>query len=64
MAAAGAGNREIAQALFLTRKTIESHLRSAYRKLEIPSRDELSAELAEEATGPWRRAAPSARRSP
>jgi DNA-binding CsgD family transcriptional regulator len=34
MAAGGLTNREIAQALFVTEKTIEWHLGQAYRKLE------------------------------
>jgi DNA-binding NarL/FixJ family response regulator len=38
MAAEGLTNREIAQALFLTEKTIEHHLSSVYRKLGIRSR--------------------------
>jgi DNA-binding CsgD family transcriptional regulator len=41
MAAEGLTNREIAQALFVTGKTIEWHLGQAYRKLEIGSRSEL-----------------------
>ena len=45
MAADGKSNREIAQALFLTVRTIEMHLSDAYRKLEIASRHELSAAL-------------------
>jgi DNA-binding CsgD family transcriptional regulator len=45
LAAAGRANREIAQALFLTVKTVETHLSSAYRKLGIPSRRELPAAL-------------------
>jgi DNA-binding CsgD family transcriptional regulator len=46
MAAGGMSNREIAEALFLTRKTIEMHLGAAYRKLGVSSRDELPAILA------------------
>jgi DNA-binding CsgD family transcriptional regulator len=46
MAADGYGNREIAQALFLTVRTVETHLTHAYRKLEIASRAELPAALA------------------
>ena len=38
-------NREIAQALFLTEKTVEVHLTRAYRKLEIQSRSQLPAAL-------------------
>jgi DNA-binding CsgD family transcriptional regulator len=46
LAADGLSNREIAQALFLARKTIEMHLGRVYRKLDIASRDELAAALA------------------
>ncbi|MET8678030.1 helix-turn-helix transcriptional regulator [Streptomyces sp. NPDC004647] len=41
MAAAGSTNREIAQALFVTRRTVEVHLTSTYRKLGITSRQAL-----------------------
>jgi len=41
LAAKGDTNREIAQALFLTLRTIETHLTSTYRKLEITTRDHL-----------------------
>jgi DNA-binding CsgD family transcriptional regulator len=34
--------------LFVTRATVESHLHSAYRRLEISSRRELAAALATE----------------
>ena len=47
MAAAGQSNREIAEALFVTRKTVEVHLSNAYRKLEIAGRAELEAALAD-----------------
>ena len=47
MAADGPTNREIAQALFVTPKTVEVHLSSAYRKLGISSRSQLAAVLAE-----------------
>lgn len=46
LAAAGQSNREIAQALFLTVKTVETHLSNAYRKLDIRSRRELAPALA------------------
>ena len=46
MAAAGMRNREIAQALFVTRGTVESQLHAAYRKLAISSRGELGEALA------------------
>jgi DNA-binding CsgD family transcriptional regulator len=45
MAADGLSNPEIAQALFVTRKTVEAHLAGAYRKLDIRSRTELRGAL-------------------
>jgi DNA-binding CsgD family transcriptional regulator len=45
MAAEGPTNREIAQALFVTPKTVEVHLSSVYRKLGISSRSQLPAAL-------------------
>ena len=45
MAAGAMTNREIAQALFLTENTIETHLRSVFRKLEIRSRSQLARAL-------------------
>jgi ATP/maltotriose-dependent transcriptional regulator MalT len=45
MAAEALTNRQIAQALFVTEKTIEWHLGQAYRKLEIGSRSELPRAL-------------------
>jgi DNA-binding NarL/FixJ family response regulator/predicted negative regulator of RcsB-dependent stress response len=45
MAAEGMTNREIAQALFVTENTIETHLRSVYRKLDIHSRSQLAGAL-------------------
>lgn len=46
MASSGLQNREIAQALFVTVKTVETQLSSAYRKLGIASRRELATALA------------------
>lgn len=46
LAAEGHTNRDIAQILFVTPKTVEVHLSSAYRKLGIGSRRELPAALA------------------
>lgn len=45
MAAEGPTNREIAQALFVTQRTVEIHLTSIYRKLAISSRSQLAAAL-------------------
>lgn len=45
LAAAGATNREIAERLFITAKTVDSHLTRAYRKLGIGSRHELAGAL-------------------
>lgn len=45
LAAQGHGNREIAQALFITRKTVEAHMRSIFRKLGIGAREELRDQL-------------------
>jgi DNA-binding CsgD family transcriptional regulator len=45
MAAQGPSNREIAQALFVTQRTVEVHLTSVYRKLDISSRSQLAAAL-------------------
>jgi DNA-binding NarL/FixJ family response regulator len=44
-AAEGQSNRDIAQALFVTPKTVEVHLSNAYRKLGIRSRRELATAL-------------------
>lgn len=45
-AAAGQSNKDIAQALYVTPKTIEVHLSNAYRKLGIRSRRDLHTALA------------------
>jgi DNA-binding SARP family transcriptional activator/DNA-binding CsgD family transcriptional regulator len=46
LAADGQSNRDIAQTLFVTPKTVEVHLSNAYRKLGIRSRRELGDALA------------------
>jgi len=45
MAAEEVSNKEIAQALFVTVKTVEVHLSRVYRKLDIQSRRELAGAL-------------------
>jgi DNA-binding CsgD family transcriptional regulator len=45
LAVAGLTNREIAETLWVTRKTVELHLGRAYGKLRIRSRAELAAAL-------------------
>jgi len=50
MAADGLSNREIAQALFVTLRTVEMHLSNVFRKLAISSRTQLPAVLAADAT--------------
>jgi DNA-binding CsgD family transcriptional regulator len=45
LAAEGMTNKEIAQTLFVTIKTVEVHLSHAYRKLEISSRAQLDTAL-------------------
>lgn len=45
LAAEGLSNPEVAQALFVTRKTVEKHLGSAFAKLHVSSRDQLPAVL-------------------
>jgi DNA-binding NarL/FixJ family response regulator len=45
MAAQGMSNKEIAQALFVTVRTVETHLFNSYRKLQIKSRSQLKSAL-------------------
>jgi DNA-binding CsgD family transcriptional regulator len=45
LAIEGLSNRQIAEALFVTRKAVEWHLGNAYRKLDVRSRRELPAAL-------------------
>jgi DNA-binding CsgD family transcriptional regulator len=52
MASDGLSNPEIAQALFITTRTVEAHLGRAYRKLTITSRRDLAQALAPVAPPP------------
>jgi DNA-binding CsgD family transcriptional regulator len=45
LAIEGLSNRQIAEALFVTRKAVEWHLGNAYRKLDVRSRNELAGAL-------------------
>jgi DNA-binding CsgD family transcriptional regulator len=47
-------NPEIAQALFVSRKTIEMHLGNVYRKLVVPGRQQLADALAKPLARPAR----------
>ncbi|ADB49557.1 helix-turn-helix transcriptional regulator [Conexibacter woesei] len=47
LAAGGRSNPEIAQELFVTRKTVETHLGHVYRKLDVAGRGDLAALLTE-----------------
>lgn len=48
LAASGHSNTDIAQALFITRKTVEKHLGGVYSKLGVKARTELPAALADD----------------
>jgi DNA-binding CsgD family transcriptional regulator len=50
LAASGATNREVGARLFLSPKTVETHLSRVYRKLDVRSRTELAGRLAVGAT--------------
>ncbi len=52
LAASGHSNQEVAQSLFITTQTVKGHLSSAYRKLGIASRRELSDALARQPAAP------------
>ncbi|MBA2349814.1 MAG: helix-turn-helix transcriptional regulator, partial [Solirubrobacterales bacterium] len=45
LAAGGGANREIAEELFVTPKTVENHLTRVYAKLGVHSRRELAGAL-------------------
>lgn len=46
LVASGATNREVAQALFVTPRTVDAHLRAIFRKLDVSSRSQLADRLA------------------
>jgi LuxR family transcriptional regulator, maltose regulon positive regulatory protein len=46
LAAAGLGQREIAEQLFISYNTVKSHLKTSYRKLGVTSRDDALARFA------------------
>ena len=48
LAAGGSSNKEIAQALFVTVRTVEAHLSHAYAKLGVRSRAQLARRLSEQ----------------
>jgi DNA-binding NarL/FixJ family response regulator len=52
LAASGLKNRQVAGELFLSPKTVEANLARVYRKLDIHSRAELGARLADRAREP------------
>ncbi len=45
LAAAGQTNKQIAQALFVSTRTVETHVRHALQKLNITGRDQLAQHL-------------------
>lgn len=46
--AAGYTNKEVADALFISPRTVDSNLSRIYRKLGVRSRTELAAKMSEE----------------
>lgn len=46
LAAAGRSNREVADELVVSIKTVEYHLRNAFQKLQVTSRRQLGDRLA------------------
>jgi DNA-binding CsgD family transcriptional regulator len=50
LVAEGRTNPQVAQALFVSRATIQSHLRSVFRKLDVTSREQIASRLAEKSS--------------
>jgi DNA-binding CsgD family transcriptional regulator len=50
LAAQGLTNRQIAQNLFVTARTVEGHLTNVFTKLDVRARNQLSAALGTTAT--------------
>jgi DNA-binding CsgD family transcriptional regulator len=50
MAASGLTNQQVAEALFVTAKTVENHLGRVYQKLGIHSRDAIADALTDVGT--------------
>jgi DNA-binding CsgD family transcriptional regulator len=48
LVASGLSNREVAEALFVTKKAVEFHLGNVYRKLGVTSRDQLAEGLGDD----------------
>jgi DNA-binding CsgD family transcriptional regulator len=46
LVSSGRSNQEVANAMYLSAKTVEWHLSNIYRKLRVRSRTELTAKLA------------------
>jgi DNA-binding CsgD family transcriptional regulator/predicted negative regulator of RcsB-dependent stress response len=61
LAAQGLTNREVAQALFVSLRTVETHLTHAFQKLGIDSRNQLAEALEDVATTPKVRGLPTTR---
>jgi DNA-binding NarL/FixJ family response regulator len=46
LAAQGRSNPQVAQSLYVTRATVETHMHAVYRKLDLSSREQLADALA------------------
>ncbi|WP_181798530.1 helix-turn-helix transcriptional regulator, partial [Streptomyces sp. WELS2] len=55
LAAKGLTNKEIADRLYVTRRTVELHLSRVYRKLAVAGRGDLPAAVADQLPDPARR---------